>query len=76
MLIIKMLHKHLKNLIGFLPLLLFLSLLNYFVRFLKWDYYLNILNVKVKKIDSFAVFMSGLIMSVTPGKMGEVLNHI
>ena len=56
-----------------LPLLLFLSLLNYFVRFLKWDYYLNILHVKVKKIDSFAVFMSGLIMSVTPGKMGEVL---
>ncbi len=56
-----------------LPFLLFLSLLNYFARFLKWDYYLNILHIKVKKIDSFAVFMSGLIMSVTPGKMGEVL---
>jgi glycosyltransferase 2 family protein len=56
-----------------LPLVLVLSLLNYFTRFLKWDYYLSILNVKVKKIDSLSIFMSGLIMSVTPGKMGELL---
>ncbi len=56
-----------------LPVLLALSLLNYLTRYLKWDYYLNIINVKVNKIDSFAVFMSGLIMSVTPGKFGEVL---
>ncbi len=55
------------------PLLLLLSLINYFLRFLKWDYYLNLLKIKIKKIDSFSVFMSGLIMSVTPGKMGEIL---
>ncbi|HZW39662.1 MAG TPA: lysylphosphatidylglycerol synthase transmembrane domain-containing protein [Ignavibacteriaceae bacterium] len=55
------------------PLLLLLSMANYFFRFLKWDYYLTLLKIKVKKIDSFSIFMSGLIMSVTPGKMGELL---
>ncbi len=55
------------------PFLLFLSLLNYLTRYLKWDYYLNIINVKISKLDSFAIFMSGLIMSVTPGKFGELL---
>ncbi|MCK9210681.1 MAG: flippase-like domain-containing protein [Ignavibacteriaceae bacterium] len=56
-----------------LPLLLLLSFSNYFTRFLKWDFYLRLLKIKIKKIDSFSVFMSGLIMSVTPGKMGELL---
>lgn len=56
-----------------LPLLLLFSFANYFTRFLKWDYYLALLNVKIKKIDSFSIFMSGLIMSITPGKMGELL---
>jgi len=56
-----------------LPLLLLLSFLNYVTRFLKWDFYLHLLKIKIKKIDSFFVFMSGLIMSVTPGKMGELL---
>ncbi len=56
-----------------IPLLLLLSLVNYFFRFLKWHYYLNVLKVKIKTIDSFSIFMSGLIMSVTPGKMGELM---
>jgi glycosyltransferase 2 family protein len=56
-----------------LPVLLLCSLCNYLVRFSKWDYYLRIINVKISKIDSLSVFMSGLVMSVTPGKMGELL---
>jgi uncharacterized protein (TIRG00374 family) len=56
-----------------LPLLLSLSLCNYFFRFFKWDYYLSVVKTKVKKIDSLSIFMSGLVMSVTPGKMGEML---
>ena len=56
-----------------LPLLLFLSFLNYSARFLKWDYYLSVVGIKIKKIDSFSIFMSGLVMSVTPGKLGELL---
>jgi uncharacterized protein (TIRG00374 family) len=56
-----------------LPLLLLLSFLNYFTRFFKWDYYLSVVNIKLKKIDSLSIFMSGLIMSITPGKVGELL---
>ncbi len=59
-----------------LPLLLFLSFLNYFTRFLKWDYYLSVVKIKLKKIDSLSTFMSGLIMSVTPAKLGEVLKSV
>ena len=56
-----------------LPILLLLSLGNYLSRFFKWEYYLNIIEVKLHKLDSLSIFMSGLIMSVTPGKMGELL---
>lgn len=56
-----------------LPVLLFLSFLNYSARFIKWDYYLSIVGIRLNKIDSFSIFMSGLIMSVTPGKLGELL---
>jgi len=59
-----------------LPILLILSFLNYFARFLKWDYYLTIVKVKMKKSDSLSTFMSGLIMSVTPAKLGEVLKSV
>jgi uncharacterized protein (TIRG00374 family) len=57
----------------YIPLILFFSFMNYIVRFSKWHYYLRLLKVKITTIDSFAIFMSGLIMSVTPGKMGELL---
>jgi uncharacterized protein (TIRG00374 family) len=56
-----------------LPILLTLSFGNYFSRFFKWEYYLKLINVKLHKIDSLSIFMSGLIMSITPGKMGELL---
>lgn len=56
-----------------LPVLLLLSLMNYFARFYKWDYYLNILRINISKKDSLLIFMSGLLMSVTPGKIGELL---
>lgn len=59
-----------------LPLLLLLSFLNYFARFLKWDFYLSIIRVEIKKFDSLSTFMSGLIMSVTPAKLGEVLKSV
>jgi uncharacterized protein (TIRG00374 family) len=59
-----------------LPVLLLLSFFNYFVRFLKWDFYLTVVKVKMKKLDSLSTFMSGLIMSVTPAKLGEVLKSV
>jgi uncharacterized protein (TIRG00374 family) len=59
-----------------IPILLLLSFLNYFTRFLKWDYYLAVVKVRMKKMDSLSTFMSGLIMSVTPAKLGEVLKSV
>jgi glycosyltransferase 2 family protein len=56
-----------------LPLILSLSFLNYVFRFFKWHYYINILDIKLSFKTSFLIFLSALTMSVTPGKLGEVL---
>ena len=57
---------------GYIPLILALTLLNYLLRFYKWDYYLRNISVRLKVKDSLAIFLSGLTMSVTPAKLGEV----
>lgn len=50
-----------------------LASFNYGLRFLKWEYYLARLDVRgVGKLDSFLVFLSGFVLTVTPGKVGEV----
>lgn len=50
-----------------------LATLNYGLRFLKWEYYLARLDIRgVGKLDSFLVFLSGFVLTVTPGKVGEV----
>ena len=56
----------------YIPLILFLAFLNYIFRFFKWDYYLNCIGINIKKKDSLVIFFSGLTMSVTPAKLGEV----
>lgn len=54
------------------PFLLVLSFCNYCARFLKWDYYTKVLDIKIEKRMSFIIFLSSFIMAVTPGKIGEV----
>jgi len=56
----------------YIPLILALTTLNYLLRFLKWDYYLRCIGVTISKRDSLMIFLSGLTMSVTPAKLGEV----
>jgi len=56
-----------------LPVILLCSFGNYIIRFFKWQYYLKILNIKIRPWRSAVIFFSSFIMSVTPGKMGEVL---
>ena len=52
---------------------LLLSTTNYGIRFLKWQYYLARLEVKgVPVLDSLLVFLSGFVLTVTPGKVGEI----
>jgi len=56
-----------------LPLVFFCALINYLLRFLRWEYYLHVLGIRVPRSESFGVFVSSLSMSVTPGKMGELI---
>lgn len=51
------------------------TILNYVLRWLKWDVYLRKLGMGhgVSYADSGLLFTSGMVMSVTPGKVGEVL---
>jgi len=57
----------------FLPLILGLTLCNYFWRFIKWQYYLGRLDIHVYWFQSLLIFLSGLSMAITPGKIGELL---
>jgi len=58
------------------PLVVALAFANYLVRFVKFHYYVRVLDIDLSKKDSFAIFLSGLVMSVTPGKFGEVLKSV
>jgi uncharacterized protein (TIRG00374 family) len=50
-----------------------LAAANYLVRFLRWQYYLRVLGFAVPAGESFLVFLGGFSLTVTPGKLGEVL---
>jgi uncharacterized protein (TIRG00374 family) len=54
------------------PVVLMLSFCNYLTRFFKWEYYLKVLKIEIDRKMSFLIFLSSFIMSVTPGKIGEV----
>jgi glycosyltransferase 2 family protein len=58
-----------------IPAILGFTLLNYMLRWLKWDYYLRRMDMGrgVSYGDSALLFTSGMVMAVTPGKVGEVL---
>lgn len=56
-----------------LPAILGLTLLNYALRFMKWDYYLRCLRLGVPRLVSLKIFVAGLSMAITPGKVGELL---
>lgn len=50
-----------------------LAFANYAIRFVKWHYFLRVVKQRARVGDSALVFFSGLSMSVTPGKVGELL---
>ena len=56
-----------------LPLILLLAPLNYLLRFVKWNYYLKLTGLKPQPRMNLYIFMSGLSMTVTPVKVGELL---
>jgi uncharacterized protein (TIRG00374 family) len=57
-----------------MPIILFFTLFNYVLRFYKWDVYLRLVGATgVSKRDSASIFLSGMAMAITPGKVGELL---
>ncbi len=58
---------------GAFAVALLLACTNYLLRFAKWQYYLARLEIRgVGWVDSLLVFLSGFVLTVTPGKVGEV----
>lgn len=50
-----------------------LACFNYLLRFGKWQYYLALLGIRgIPVLDSLLVFLSGFVLTITPGKVGEV----
>ena len=59
--------------VGYLFAGLGLASSNYLLRFLRWAFYLRVLKIDAPVHVSALVFLSGLAMSVTPGKAGELV---
>lgn len=57
----------------YFPIILTLSFGNYIFRFFKWEYYRKLIGIDVSPKLSFLIFLSSFVMSVTPGKLGEIL---
>jgi uncharacterized protein (TIRG00374 family) len=53
-----------------------LAMANYLVRFVRWQYYLRVLGLKVPAGESFLVFLGGFALTVTPGKLGEAVKAL
>ncbi|MBL4632541.1 MAG: flippase-like domain-containing protein [Kofleriaceae bacterium] len=50
-----------------------LSLFNYLLRFVRWSLYLRNADIRLETFLSVRIFLSGFALSVTPGKLGELL---
>jgi uncharacterized protein (TIRG00374 family) len=53
-----------------------LATANYALRFARWQYYLGRIGVVVPLASSARIFVAGFVMSVTPGKVGEVIKSV
>ncbi len=54
-----------------------LAFCNYLLRYLRWEFYLARLGIRhIPKTDSFLTFLSGFVLTVTPGKVGEVFKSL
>ena len=49
-----------------------LALVNYLLRLVRWHYYLRVLGIRIESGASVAIFMAGLVMAITPGRVGEL----
>jgi uncharacterized protein (TIRG00374 family) len=57
-------------------IILGLSLSNYLLRFVRWDFYLHRLGYRVPRSASLSVYLAGFGFTTTPGKVGEVIRTV
>jgi len=50
-----------------------LSSANYAIRFVRWDLYLRVQEIQVPLASRIGVFVAGLSLAITPGKVGELV---
>ncbi len=62
--------------LALIPAVLGLVSLSYAGRFVRWLYYLKVLKVPVPLGTNAAIFAAGLSMTISPGKLGEVLKCV
>jgi uncharacterized protein (TIRG00374 family) len=62
--------------VALIPAILGLVSLSYAGRFVRWLYYLKVLKVSVPLGQNVAIFAAGLSMTISPGKLGEVLKSV
>ena len=53
-----------------------LAVVNYGLRYLRWSMYLRALGINAPASVSVPVFVAGLALSITPGKVGELLKSV
>ncbi|HEC87183.1 MAG TPA: flippase-like domain-containing protein [Thermoplasmatales archaeon] len=58
---------------SFLPLILSLVITGYLLRGTRWYYYLRRININISIRDSYLIFFGGQSMTITPGKIGEMI---
>ncbi len=58
---------------GWYVVVLLLTLVNYGLRYVKWDYLLKRLDIHVPSRQNMLIFLCGLGLVVTPGKAGELI---
>ena len=58
--------------LGYLLIVLALSLANYLLRLVRWTYYLRILSVDIPLWHNILIFFSGFSMTISPGKVGDL----
>jgi len=59
--------------IEFLPIIIILVTCSWFVLFTRWHLLLANSKISIPKKDSFLIFMSGIALTIIPGKVGELV---
>jgi uncharacterized protein (TIRG00374 family) len=57
-------------------LALALSLVNYVLRFVRWQLYLTQLGHTLPYLEHFKIYMAGFSMTIVPGKVGETIRSV